>query len=160
MLYDNFKEALAAGHVGEAIAAQCLSAIGYDVIDGSNDESYFSKDIDLLAGDMTIEVKADSRMNKTGNAVIETVSNVATGKKGWIYYTQATHIFFVDVNQKIVHCVRTAELKELYNRNKRNLKKVRTSQMDNGTYYKNGEIVLIPISLLETLEHYVKLQGE
>jgi hypothetical protein len=29
--------------------------------------------------------------------------------------------------------------------------------MENGNYYKEAEIALIPISLLETLEHYVKL---
>jgi hypothetical protein len=32
--------------------------------------------------------------------------------------------------------------------------------MENGTYYKEAEIVLVPISLLETLEHYVELKED
>jgi peptidyl-tRNA hydrolase len=61
------------------------------VEDVSDNKEYFDKDIDLIAVSgnekLLVEVKSDSRMNNTGNAVIELVSNYATGRKGWFYTT-------------------------------------------------------------------------
>lgn len=97
-----------------------MEAIGYKITDVSSNREYFSKDIDLLATrgtqSMSIEVKSDSRLNETGNVCIETVTNRQHNKKGWFYYTEATHIFFVDVNENVIHCVRLDELKKLYHK--------------------------------------------
>ena len=47
--YNNFGQALAAGRVGENLAAQYLTAIGYQIEDVSKNKEYFSQDIDFLA---------------------------------------------------------------------------------------------------------------
>ena len=164
MLYSDFKEALAAGDVGEGLASLYLSTIGYEVEDVSANQEYFEPDIDLIAKTanetMYVEVKADSRMNGTGNAVVETVSNFATGREGWYYKTKASHIFFVDVVANIIHCVRFEELKDLYETKRYTFRHIRTHQMENGTYYKEAEIALIPIAKLMELPHYVQLNAE
>lgn len=161
--YNNFGKALAAGRVGENLTAQYLSAIGYQVKDVSKDKEYFGQDIDFLADNgkqqMTIEVKADSRMNETQNAVIETMTNIEAGKNGWFYYSKATHIFFVDVAAKVIHCVRLSELKELFKQQKKQFRRVITHQWECGKYYKEGEIYLIPIAELKKLDHYVRLDA-
>lgn len=112
-----FTDLLEQGHKGEAIVASFFQSIGYDVQDVSSDQAYFAKDIDLLVTNgeeqLTVEVKADYKMGKTGNICIETIGNIAANKLGWIYYTQASHICFVDMASQILHIVRTSELKDL-----------------------------------------------
>lgn len=159
--YNNFGQALAAGRVGEKLAAQYLTAIGYQIEDVSKNKEYFSQDIDFLADNgktqMAVEVKADSRMQETKNVAVEPITNVEFGKDGWFITSKATHIFFVDVKSKVIHCVRLEELRQLFKQNKKQYRRIITHQKECGMYYKEGEIYLIPLADLETLPHYVKL---
>ena len=163
MLYNNFKAAKTAGDVGEAMVYKTLSASGYNVIDVSENKDYFDKDIDLIAENgnqhLDIEVKSDAKVSTTGNVVLETMTNLEWRKKGWFNTTQASHIFFVDIHSKIIHCVRLDELKEVYKKNESKIPKKITHQWECDMFYKEGEIALMPVSLLETTEHYVRLKA-
>ena len=149
-----FSNLLEQGHKGEAIVASFFQSIGYTVQDVSRDTAYFAKDIDLLVTnqeeELTLEVKADYKMGQTGNICIETIGNIAANKKGWIYYTQASHICFVDMASQVINIVRTQELKTLLSQGRRLIRQ----QLEDGEYYKEAEIVLIPLSKLQQLEHY------
>lgn len=159
-----FSQDLAAGRVGEQLAADYMTKLGYEIQDVSHDTQYFSKDIDLLAEKngvkMSIEVKSDYNVSKTGNVVIETCTNVGKKKPGWWYYTEATHLFFVDVRNSIIHCVRRDELKQVLNQHKSELKRRRLKTLENGVYQKESEIVLVPIRLFRELKHYIRLTPE
>lgn len=154
-----FKDLLAKGHKGEALVANLFQTLGYEVQDVSKEASYFSKDIDLIAtkGDeqLLLEVKADSRVATTNNVVIETIGNIAAAKKGWIYYTQATNICFVDMVNFIVHMVRTSELLELLRRG--NCRKIIRPQLEDGEYYKEAELALVHLDELSKCQHYNKI---
>lgn len=154
-----FTENLKEGRVGEDIAVKYLSSLGLAVRDVSREPSYFSKDIDLIAtfeggGQMTVEVKADAKISQTGNVCIELVGNRAKNKLGWFYYCEATHLFFVDVNSSVCHCVRREELQELYENKKHEFRHTIRPQKENGEYYKEAGLVLIPLSELRQLKHY------
>lgn len=155
-----FSQNLKEGDIGETIATDFLKSIGLTVEDVSSNPDYFDKDIDLIAtcgtATMTVEVKADAKVSNTGNVCIEVIGNKAKNKKGWIYYCQATHIFFVDVKNRICYCVRREELLELY-RNKANyFRHITRQQLEDGVYYKEAELVLIPLYELRQLEHFVE----
>lgn len=154
-----FQDLLAKGHKGEALVANLFQTLGYEVQDVSKEASYFSKDIDLIAtkGDeqLLLEVKADSRVAATNNVVIETVGNIAAAKKGWIYYTQATNICFVDMINFIAYVVRTSELLELLRQG--NYRTIIRSQLEDGEYYKEAELALVHLDELSKCQHYNKI---
>ncbi len=160
--YNNFSAALAAGRKGEALAATFLEQQGYIIEDVSDSKQYQLQDIDLIAQQedrlaLTIEVKADSRIADTGNICVETITNKSAKKKGWFFYTKALFIFFVDIQQEVIHCVRTNELRELYNNN--SFKHIETKQFECGEYLKLGEIALIPLNKIEKLPHYKNISA-
>ena len=154
-----FKDLLAKGHKGEALVANLFQTLGYKVQDVSKDMSYFSKDIDLIAtkGDeqLLLEVKADSRVAATGNVVIETIGNMAAAKKGWIYYTQATNICFVDMVNFIAYVVRTSELLELLRRG--NCRKIIRYHCIKIFRCGTSELALVHLDELSKCQHYNKI---
>lgn len=93
-----FSQNLKEGNIGEAIAAEFLTSVGFSVDDVSSNPDYFYKDIDLIATideeTITVEVKADAKVSSTGNVCIEVIGNKAKNKKGWIYYCQARKLRF------------------------------------------------------------------
>lgn len=155
-----FSKLLEQGHKGEALVASLFQSIGYDVQDVSGDSSYFAKDIDLIVTkgeeSLRLEVKADSKMAATGNVCIETIGNIAANKKGWIYYTEATHICFVDMVNCIIYIVRTSELLELLRQNK--CAKLIRSQLEDGEYYKEAELALVSLNDLRQCKYYNEFQ--
>lgn len=155
-----FSQNLKEGNIGEAIAAEFLTSVGFSVDDVSSNPDYFYKDIDLIATideeTITVEVKADAKVSSTGNVCIEVIGNKAKNKKGWIYYCQATHIFFVDVKNRICYCVRREELLNLYRKKANCFRHITRQQLEDGVYYKEAELALIPLSELRQLEHFVE----
>lgn len=154
-----FKTNVREGQKGEAMASSFLTSIGYQVENVSQDPNFQKVDIDLIAGKevgerMTIEIKADSMVSRTGNICIETITNVAKGKKGWLYYCKASHIFFVDVVNRIIHCVRFNEFYDMYQQNKDRYRHFIRQQFENGVYYKEAELALIPLEDIKKLPHY------
>lgn len=151
-----FSDEVKKGKEGEAAASSFLSAMGYSVEDVSDNPDYFKSDIDLIAakGDevMTIEVKSDYRISQTGNLCVEIWNDITRNSKGWLFYTQATNIFFVDVRQAVIHAVRTEELRQLYRKN--HFSHYDRDQLENDEYYKRAQLCLIPLAAAQTLEHY------
>lgn len=151
-----FSKEASKGRKGEAVAASFLSSIGYQVENVSNNPDYFKADIDLIAtkGEevMKVEVKSDYRISETGNVCVEIWNDKNRNSKGWLFYTQATHIFFVDVRKGVIHAVRAQELKQLYEQN--NFHHYDRSQLEDGEYPKLAQLCLIPVADLEQLEHY------
>ena len=156
-----FGKMLEEGKVGEDLAMSYMQRLGYEVTDVSGNRNYFYKDIDFLAkkGDirMAIEVKTESRTAKTGNVCIEDITNKALNKPGWIHYTESTHLFFVEKQTRIIHCVRTDELRQLFHDEKANLKRLELDTLEGGKYFKTGVIYLMPLDKLRKLPHYQKL---
>ena len=156
-----FGKMLEEGKVGEELAMSYMQRLGYEITDVSGNRIYWAKDIDFLAKKgnerMEIEVKTESRTAKTGNVCIEDVSNVQTSKPGWIHYTESTHLFFVEKQTRIIHCVRTDELRQLFEKEKASLKRLELSNMENGRYFKTAVVYLLPLDKLRRLPHYQKL---
>lgn len=154
-----FKNNLNEGKKGETLVSSFLISIGYQVEDVSHDPEFQKRDIDLIAGKevgerMTIEVKSDSMMSRTGNICIETIGNIGKNKKGWLYYCQASHLFIVDVVNNIIHCVRFKEFFDMYQANKKRYRHIIREQLEDGVYYKQAELALIPLEDIKKLEHY------
>ena len=151
------------GRKGEQLVADYFTAIGFEVDDVSNNKAYFSKDIDLIiknregAEAASLEVKADKRMAATGNVCVETIGNAAANKKGWIYYTEASHIAFVDMTNSILHLVRRKELLNACQQ-PNGFRVYRRQQLENGVYPKEAEMMLIPISALKKFDYYMEVQ--
>ena len=94
---------------GETEVKDLFRSLGYRVKDVSKNPSYFYKDIDLIVTNPEtavvkyIEVKADSKMAKTGNIFIELVSNKETARKGWYYYSEADYLYYMDMVNSIIY---------------------------------------------------------
>lgn len=155
-----FTENIKVGNKGEAIASSFLSSIGYKVENVTKDPKYQKKDIDLIAtlGDqvMTIEVKADNYMNRTKNVCVELVSNMETGRKGWIYYCEASHLCFVDLVSRVCYFVRFEEFLNMFDQKEHAFQHKIRYQREDGVYLKQAELVLVPIEELKKLRHYVE----
>lgn len=156
----NFLKAKRIGNQGEKLVAEWLQRIGYEVEDVSMNRDYFAKDIDFIVTkgeeEMAVEVKTDQRMADSGNVLLEVRVDVDKNKPGWWQYCQATHLFFVDIRQKQVHCVRRDELKQLVKSHAKGITTRYLKVRDNGKV-REGEVLLVPVELLKTLPHYVFL---
>lgn len=72
--------------------------------------------IDLDSGATTFEVKTDQIALRTGNAFIETLSNVGTGRRGWALTCQANWLLYfitADADGGTLHWIRPPNIKEL-----------------------------------------------
>lgn len=92
---------------GEEYALKWLEQRGYTVIDRRQEPQYWKKDIDLTAIKdgikQEIEVKWDSRINKSGALFLELLTDVQRNKQGWASYTQADFIFYGDAINKVFY---------------------------------------------------------
>lgn len=98
-----FNQQLEKGKSGEAIVAAWLQKRGNKVKDVSDDREYQRRDIDLVItnkdGDtLTIEVKTDYKLHKSGNLFFESTYHKDWGDTpGWYDYCEADYIVFFDV---------------------------------------------------------------
>lgn len=93
-----FKDCRKVGHLGENLVARYLENLGfvvrpngYQKAEGAEYtapdlliEKHISGTPSALAG-KTIEVKSEKRSHQTGNVSIEVFSNLASGRRGWVY---------------------------------------------------------------------------
>lgn len=156
----NFMKAKRIGNQGERLVSGWLQRLGCQVEDVSMNRDYFAKDIDFIATksgeEMTVEVKTDQRIADSGNVLLEVRVDVDKNKPGWWQYCQASHLFFVDIRQHVVHCVRREELKQLLKTHPKGVTTRYLKVRDNGKV-REGEVLLVPVELLKTLPHYVFL---
>ena len=115
-MYRTFNDDLAIGKRGEQKVMSALDKRGHSVTDVSDKLEYQLKDIDIIIsknGDSaTLEIKNDLASCRTGNVFVEirNTSNVKRGGDGWINYTEADYLCFVQEEKKIAHIVSRDEL--------------------------------------------------
>ena len=101
---------------GEQYAKMCLEATGHSVIDRSETEEYWSKDIDLTATKdgrkFEIEVKWDSRISRSKSLFLELITDKQKNKAGWASYTEADYIFYGDAITKIFYVFAAEDMRE------------------------------------------------
>lgn len=112
----DFLKDLQRGKQGEVMVANAFRKMNYDVQDVSNNKEFQKKDIDLVIDDngtsRYMEVKADWTMGTSGNIVLELWKQANSENLGWYSYTEATHLAFCDMKNKIAYICRTADLKK------------------------------------------------
>lgn len=98
-----FFQQLEIGKSGEAVVAAFFESRGNKVRDVSDDREYQKKDIDFVITnkdgvELTVEVKTDYKLNKSGNLFFESTYHKDWGDTpGWYDYCQADFIVFYDV---------------------------------------------------------------
>lgn len=102
-------------NIGELRVYNYLQDNGWNVQDVTHEESYFDKDIDLIARKenlcLTIEVKWDSRICQTGNMFIETITDLDRSKAGWFLFCQAEYIYYGDSVNQLFYVFKTDDLR-------------------------------------------------
>ena len=113
-----FTRQLKKGKVGEELAYNYLIARGWEVEDVSNNEEYFSLDIDFLITrngiSTSIDVKTEAAMARTGNMFIEDEIIYKDGReaKGWLHYSKAEYIWHVNPKNGVAFVYRLEDMKE------------------------------------------------
>ena len=113
-----FSQQLKKGKVGEELAYNYLIARGWEVEDVSNNEEYFSLDIDFIAAkdgnSVSLDVKTEEAMSRTGNMFIEDTITYQDGRmaKGWLYYSKAEYIWHVNPKNGVAFVYRLEDMKE------------------------------------------------
>ena len=101
--------------IGEALARQCLTANGFDVIDRRADPEYWRRDIDFTAVKdgvrQNIEVKWDSRISESGAIFFELLTDIQQHKQGWASYTDADFIFYGDAVRQLFYVFSVADMR-------------------------------------------------
>lgn len=101
----------------EKIVQDYFHSYGYIIDDKSDDEEYQKKDIDFIAykgkRKYAVEVKADTRMNETGNIVIEDGMIRSVGyRPGWLHKCEADILCFVDVVGNVAYMLNWAKIRK------------------------------------------------
>ena len=113
-----FNEQLKKGKVGEELAYNYLITRGWEVEDVSNNEEYFSLDIDFLAAkdgnSVSLDVKTEEAMSRTGNMFIEDAITYQDGRmaKGWLYYSKAEYIWHVNPKNGVAFVYRLEDMQD------------------------------------------------
>lgn len=102
------------GDAGEAKIRSLMAARGHEVINLANNPTYWEKDIDMLVAGHPIEVKTDNVMYRTGNLFIEEGTYFNTGEyhAGWVKYTEAEYLFYLDNMNEILYIYNMDDVKE------------------------------------------------
>lgn len=102
-----FENAQSIGVLGEALFKKIKERHGCQVIDVSEDPTYWGSDIDFLvrngAKETTYEIKTDRAMWKWGNLFLESVIEFTDGNspqfiKGWIRKSKADTLIYIDAD--------------------------------------------------------------
>lgn len=111
----NFDEMNSKGKLGEEVIANFLSSLGYSILDVSNMKEYQHQDIDfLIDSNITLEVKTDFQISKTGNLLFEDVFFQEYGNiEGWLHYCKADYLVFYDVESKTAYWLDGAVMREV-----------------------------------------------
>lgn len=143
----NFYSTLATAKLSEALVADFLSNRGWIVTDVSNDPNYQLQDIDIIIeqGDCrrTIEIKRDNCIAKTGNLILETITNARRHTKGWFEITTAEYLFVHDTKNNVLLVAAISHLNQFIDEH-RKLAQYKFFKSWEGYGYKQSEAWLIP----------------
>ena len=109
----NFNEQLAIGNAAESKIAKLLSLVADVKL--CNDMDTQRRGIDMMVNNsISLEIKWDAAMLRTGNAFLETDSYLGNGKhfkRGWVYTTQADYVVIMPGNSGVLKIVKPSELR-------------------------------------------------
>lgn len=108
------------GKQGEVLFKSMLANRGYQIIDVSDNEEYFSKDIDLIVtspttnSTRTFEIKWDSKISKTRNLYLETfnINSKQWNYDGWWKHCKADYLVYGDSVNQIFYIFHLGDLRE------------------------------------------------
>lgn len=106
------------GKFGERLFKQIMESRNYEVVDVSNNNTYWDKDIDFLvtsptSGDTkSFEVKWDSKINQTGNLYLELENIHSKNFRGWFEFCQADYVAYGDAVAQVFYIIPLLELKK------------------------------------------------
>ena len=110
------------GKVGEAAFTEYLRNNRYSYEDVSGNPEYWHRDIDFTlesqveeGKEITVEVKSDSLISKTGNFFIEFENSHPNG--GWYNFCEADYIAYYDVNNKLFYIIDNEKLHDYIDAN-------------------------------------------
>ena len=133
---------------GEQKAYDYLTSKYWIVLDLTENEEYFDKDIDFLAirngRKHTIEVKWDSKIATTGNMFIETITDIDNNRRGWYQFITADFMFYGDSVNDLFYVFRIQDLKEFVQRHQFESRKA-VDVNDYGKIKKVSQGLLVPI---------------
>ena len=148
-------------NIGEILVYNHLTSNGYNVLDVSKDQQYWTQDIDFIAfkGGRTIkiEVKYDSWINSTRNMFIELLSDVDKNKCGWIDYCKADYLYYVDANSKVCYIVSVDDVRDYLSKYDFRTKDC-IDRNSRGTIYKTSRGALVNIDYFSSLYRVDQLQ--
>ena len=150
-------------NIGEYVVKQFLqNECGETVIDVSKNKDYWIQEVDFLSvkGNRTnkIEVKYDNNVYNYQSFFVELLSNVEKQKPGWIDYTKADYIFYLDTVSYMCYVMKPEDLREWLSKNEY---QVKFCYKDG---YKSSSGAIVPINSFEKqytlrkidLSHYKK----
>ena len=112
----NFTECVARGRTSEALVASFLLEKGWRIEDVTQDKTYQSLEIDLIAHKdgcrRSLEVKQENKVGSTGNLLLEIITNTKTGGEGWFSKCQADYIFWHDTQNQLLLVAATSSVRE------------------------------------------------
>lgn len=106
---------LAKGKLGEDIVRQVMSARGHEVIDVSNDSSYWREDVDFIIANKKVELKTDYWIHKTDNIFLELDMMYhidGAMRDGYFVTTEAEYLFYLDIKNLILYIYEMKNLKD------------------------------------------------
>ena len=114
-------------NIGEAVVKRYLTEdCGETVIDVSKNKDYWVQDVDFISikGNKSnkIEVKYDRYVYYTQNFFIELMSNIEKNQVGWIDYTKADYIFYVDAISFMCYVMKPGDLRNWLQQNEYQVK--------------------------------------
>jgi hypothetical protein len=90
---------------------------GYIIYDASLDPHYWDKDIDFVLTSPTsgltrsVEVKWDTKINKTGNLYLELTNVFSKGGRGWFEFCEADYLAYGDAIAQVFYVIPLYELR-------------------------------------------------
>lgn len=141
----NFESDLQKAKKGEEIVSNYLKGNQWTVNDISNDRNMFFSGIDFVVKknevSVSLDVKYDGMLEKTGNFCLENV-NYTNGKKGWLKYSQADYIFVVSRQTSDIYVYSLTDMRQFIQDNycRKTIVKDQTT-----TGVNEWECILVPI---------------
>ena len=146
---------------GEYYAKQCLAYNDFQVIDRTEDNNYWIRDIDFTAikdnRTFEIEVKYDTRISKSNNLYLELIPDIQKNKLGWAQYTEADIIFYGDANNLIFYVFAVDDMRRFLNEHKEKYEtRIATDyNYHDGSIYKQSVGAVVPLPIFK---QYVNVQ--
>lgn len=119
------------GKEGEKSFIQVMEMNNITAVDVSGNPEYWTQDIDFIITNAegrskTVEVKNDSRINRTGNMYIEIANPRSQGGLGWFSFCKADYLAYGDAIGRKFYMMEISALRQYIDNNRDKLRKAYT----------------------------------